>query len=150
MTRINLVPPEELTDQHLFAEFREIKMVPKALARSIRARGIDWVRKHVPPAFTLNTGHVRFFYDKGQYLFERFQALRAELERRRVNFNRASGLDPDDIFGKHPELFGHYTPTTEALQIIRARITEKIALKPSWYRYMGEPIAVNGYPEAKP
>ena len=27
MTRINLVPPEELMDQHLFAEFREIKMV---------------------------------------------------------------------------------------------------------------------------
>ena len=35
MTRINLVPPEELTDQHLFAELREIKMVPRSLARSL-------------------------------------------------------------------------------------------------------------------
>lgn len=37
MTRINLVPVEELMDQHLFAEFREIKMVPKSLRRSLRA-----------------------------------------------------------------------------------------------------------------
>lgn len=37
MTRINLVPPEELMDQHLFAEFREIKMVPKSLRRSLQA-----------------------------------------------------------------------------------------------------------------
>lgn len=27
MTHINLVPPDELMDQHLFAEFREIKIV---------------------------------------------------------------------------------------------------------------------------
>jgi hypothetical protein len=27
MTRINIVPPEELTDQHLFAEVREIRGV---------------------------------------------------------------------------------------------------------------------------
>lgn len=38
MTRINLVPPSELMDQHLFAEFREIKMVPRSLHRSIVAR----------------------------------------------------------------------------------------------------------------
>ncbi len=38
MTRINLVPSQELMDQHLFAEFREIKMVPKSLRRSIAAR----------------------------------------------------------------------------------------------------------------
>ena len=37
MTRINLIHPSELTDQHLFAEFREIKMIPKSLRRSLRA-----------------------------------------------------------------------------------------------------------------
>ena len=64
MTRINMVNVKELTDQHLFAEFREIKMVPKALARSL-----DAIRKKtnsepnvmakllasIPIAFTLNT-----------------------------------------------------------------------------------------------
>lgn len=57
MTRINLVPPEELMDQHLFAEFREIKMVPKSLARSIAARGVEGVLKRIPPAFTLHAEH---------------------------------------------------------------------------------------------
>ena len=28
MTRINIVEPSELTDQHLIAEYREITMVP--------------------------------------------------------------------------------------------------------------------------
>ena len=46
MTRINLVPPEELMDQHLFAEFREIKMVPKSLRRSLRAAEARDVKTH--------------------------------------------------------------------------------------------------------
>lgn len=139
MTRINLVPPEELMDQHLFAEFREIKMVPKSLARSVAARGVEGVLKRIPPTFTLNTGHVSFFYDKGAYLVERYALLRAELERRGINFNRESELDPDGTMLVTPWC-GHYTATPEALRIIRERIAEKIALKPHWYRYEGKPI----------
>jgi deoxyribonuclease (pyrimidine dimer) len=126
-------------DQHLFAEFREIKMVPKSLARSITARGVEGVLKRIPPAFTLNTGHVSFFYDKGAYLRERYALLRAELERRGINFNRESELDPDGTMLATPWC-GHYTATPEALRIIRERIAEKIALKPHWYRYEGKPI----------
>lgn len=138
MTRINLVPPSELMDQHLFAEFREIKMVPKSLARSIRARGVQGVLAMVPAAFTLNKGHVSFFYDKGQYLSKRYVELREELERRGINFDRGSLLDPDGVYLKHyPEFFGGYTPTPEALGIIRTRIAEKIAMKPGWYRHTG-------------
>lgn len=139
MTRINLVPPQELMDQHLFAEFREIKMVPKSLARSIAARGVEGVLKRIPPAFTLNTGHVSFFYDKGAYLVERYALLRQELERRGINFNRESELDPDRTMIEAPWC-GHYTATPEALHIIRARIAEKIAIQPHWYRYEGKPI----------
>lgn len=139
MTRINLVPPQELMDQHLFAEFREIKMVPKSLARSIAARGVQGVLERIPSAFTLNTGHVSFFYDKGAYLVERYALLRLELERRGINFNRESELDPDGTMLATPWC-GHYTATPEALHIIRTLIAEKIALKPHWYRYEGKPI----------
>lgn len=137
MTRINLVPPEELMDQHLFAEFREIKMVPKSLRRSIAARGVQGVLQHIPRAFTLNTGHVSFFYDKGDYLIERYELLKKELERRGINFNRGSELDPDGIM-LAPPWCGHYTATKEALCIIRTRIAEKISMKPEWYRYEGK------------
>lgn len=150
MTRINLVPPEELMDQHLFAEFREIKMVPKSLRRSLDAAkrnndGSDYkarlvVQHRIPPAFTLNTGHVSFFYDKALYLRKRYALLRAELERRGINFNRDSLLDPDGVFDALDERFRKdYDPTPEALALVRARIAEKIALKPSWYRYEGKP-----------
>lgn len=135
MTRINLVPPQELMDQHLFAEFREIKMIPKSLARSIRARGIIGVHAMVPPRFTLNTGHVSFFYNKGAYLHNRYLQLREELEIRGINFDRDSLLDPDCIYQEYPGLYGGYIPTPEALAIIRQRIAEKIAMKPDWYRY---------------
>jgi len=136
MTRINLVPPAELTDQHLFAEFREIKMVPKALARSLRAKPVSAVLQGIPPEFTLNTGHVKFFYDKGLYLATRYEALRAELRRRGVQFNQASQLDPDGIMAD--PFCNDYQPTPKALSIIRLRIAEKINMKPSWYRYCGQ------------
>lgn len=163
MTRINLVPPQELMDQHLFAEFREIKMVPKSLRRSLEAEfrrqwgrnekhfagavggravmdaAVEGVLKRIPPAFTLNTGHVSFFYDKGAYLRERYALLRQELERRGINFNRESELDPDGTMLAAPWC-GHYTATPEALHIIRTRIAEKIAIQPHWYRYEGKPI----------
>lgn len=143
MTRINLVPPQELMDQHLFAEFREIKMIPKALRRSIAAFGVDGVRRRIPREFTLNTGHVCFFYDKGYYLHKRYSEIRAELDRRGINYNKDSQLDPDGVFGGIlcPPLNEDYTPTPEALAIIRRRIAEKIALKPWWYRYEGRKIA---------
>lgn len=146
MTRINLVPPEELSDQHLFAEFREIKMVPKSLRRSLVAafnRGETlWFFWHtVPKEYTLNKGHVSFFYNKGEYLRRRYALLRIELDVRGINYNKDSQLDPDGIFAKLDHNFNmDYEPTPEALAIVRARIAEKIALKPSWYRYRGERI----------
>lgn len=157
MTRINLVPPSELYDQHLFAEFREIKMVPKSLRRSLQAevskvyksgdylfagdaqqKALANLLKRIPKAFTLNTGHVSFFYDKGLYLQQRYSDLRRELERRGINYDRNSLLDPDRTFALDQRLRGDYVPTAEALVIIRTRIAEKVALKPEWYRYSGE------------
>lgn len=133
MTRVNLVPVEELTDQHLFAEFRELKMIPKALKRSLKTRSAQQVLARIPAQFTLNTGHVRFFYDKGAYLTERYEQIKTELTKRGVNFNRASLFDPDNTFAD-PLFNRQYSPTSEAFAIIRSRIAEKIAMNPSWYR----------------
>lgn len=135
ITRINLVPPAELADQHLFAEFREIKMVPKALRRSLKARGLYGVLEAIPPKFTLNTGHVMFFYDKGQYLRERYTQLQYGLTKRGVNYDIHSALDPDRVWYACDALNNNYVPTPEALTIIRARLAEKIAMKPTWYKW---------------
>ena len=156
MPRINLVPVEELSDQHLFAEFRAIKMIPKSLRRSLaaawqkefdkddsnasrekrRERAIEAVMQKIPKEYCLGKGHVSFFYNKGAYLRLRYSEIRAELTKRGINFDRTSMLDPDGIFNQLPDCYDvHYTPTPEALALIRARIAEKIAMKPNWYRW---------------
>lgn len=139
MTRINLVLVQELMDQHLFAEWREIKMVPKSLKRSLTARGFQGVLDMVPKNYTLNTGHVSFFYDKGTYLRKRYDELTAELKRRGVNFDRTAVLDPDKVYLHLSANFQRdYVPTAEALAIVRERIAQRIAERPNWYRYFGE------------
>lgn len=144
MTRLNLVPPEELFDQHLFAEFREIKMIAPALARSLKASpDIESVLRRIPPKFTLGRGHVMFFYDKYHYLQARYEDLKAELRKRSVNFNERSQLDPLHDF-EALSVLRNYVPTPEALALVRARIAEKVALRPQWYRYYGTLAATSG------
>ena len=135
MTRINLLDPELLTDQHLFSEFREIKMVPKALSRSLAARGLSGVRDIIPERFTLNKGHVAFFYDKGLYLDRRYERIKTELRFRGIHFNELSPFDADRVYEQHPSLYMDYDPPEEAIQIITERLMQKIELRPEWYRY---------------
>ena len=129
MTRINIINPSELTDQHLVAEYREIFMVGSALQRSLKSK--NWNPNTIPKKFTLNTGHVKFFYDKGKYLFNRYKELRKEM--------KARGMTPDAkrIFKREQwpdELYNDWIPTIEDENIIRKRIEERIAKKPNWYR----------------
>ena len=61
MTRINIIDPAELTDQHLIAEYREITMVPGSLNRTLNSK-IGYKESKVPKRYTLNGGHVYFFW----------------------------------------------------------------------------------------
>ena len=137
MTRINLVPPEELSDQHLVAEYREIFMVGSSLQRFLRSPNWEKTKKSIPKQFTLNKGHVKFFYDKGKYLSERYDELIKEMKRRQMS------PDPLRIFKKEQwpdELFNSWKPNNYDLKVIRKRITTKINLKPDWYKWNGKKI----------
>ena len=132
MTRINLVNPKELTDQHLVAEYREIFMVGSSLQRSMKSKSWNKTIKNIPEEFTLNKGHVTFFYNKGKYLDKRYTKLVNEMKRRGMK------PDPKRKFKKSqwPKyLYNDWKPKNKDLQIIRKRINEKINLKPDWYRY---------------
>lgn len=130
MTRINLVSPEELSDQHLMAEYREMPMVPAALRRSLRTKSVDAVLASIPENFTLNTGHVRFFYDKLYYLNVRYHQLVLALSQRGYNLQWEGRFKLDGF----PEVFyGDWEPTSRDFDIIRERIASKIAMKPNWY-----------------
>ena len=131
MTRINLVDPSELTDQHLIAEYREIFMVGGSLKRTLVSKS-GYQESKVPKKYTLNKGHVYFFYNKGKYLDKRYQQLITEMKRR--------GFEPDQkrIFPKQifidNNLYYDWQPNEEDYKIIRQRIEQKIAMKPDWYR----------------
>ena len=131
MTRINIITPNLLTDQHLIAEYREITMVPAALQRTINSKS-GLILKKIPKNFTLNKGHVTFFYNKGKYLHKRYLALIREMQDRGMN------PDPKRKFKKEQwpnELYKDWEPKDKDIQAIRERIEEKISQKPNWYRW---------------
>lgn len=132
MTRINVVPVSELTDQHLMAEYRELPMVPAAARRSNPA-------KHKPSTqYTLNKGHVMFFFDKKQYLLDRWLELIHELYARGFNIDPATRVVHWQALDKFPQV--SWTPDDHALGVNRLRIQERIAAKPHWYRHHGKSI----------
>ena len=136
MTRINLIQPSKLYDQHLLAEWREIKMVPASLRRSLKTKSKEDILKSIPKNFTLNTGHVKFFFDKLDYLSHRYESLTTELLKR--NFKLYHTGNFSDFCENIPqEFFGDYIPEEKDFLIITNRINEKIAMRPNWYRYCG-------------
>ena len=131
MTRINLVEPSELTDQHLIAEYREIFMVGGSLKRTLVSK-TGYKESKVPKRYTLNTGHVYFFYNKGRYLHKRYTELIIEMKKRGFEPD-SSRTFPTKVF-KDNGLYNDWMPNIEDYKIIRQRIAEKIAMKPNWYR----------------
>lgn len=121
MTRINVVDPTELCDQHLFAETRELKRIPNMI-KSGKAR-LDLPR---PNRYVLGKGHVSFFYDKLKWLRNRYDALYAECHRRGIN---ATYMFPDDL----PEyLCNDWTPDENAVKINRERIQLRMPKNARW------------------
>jgi deoxyribonuclease (pyrimidine dimer) len=131
MTRINIIDTAELTDQHLIAEYREIFMVAGSLRRTLVSKN-GYQESKVPKHYTLNSGHVYFFYNKGKYLHNRYNQLIDEMKRRGFKPD-SSRVFPKEIFVNN-NLYNDWFPRAEDYNIIKQRIKEKIALKPDWYR----------------
>ena len=134
MTRINIVAPDELTDQHLIAEYREIFMVAGSLRRTLKSK--DGYREDkVPKCYTLNAGHVYFFYNKGRYLHNRYRKIVREMRRRGFDADRNRAF-PADIFVEN-NLYRNWRASDKDYEVIQQRLREKIAMKPHWYRKTG-------------
>jgi hypothetical protein len=126
MTRINVVPVESLTRQHLVAEYREITRLPSNLKLSLNRKSKPFSMAEIPSVYTLGKGHVKYFFDKMQFLEKRFECLVAEMLKR--------GYSPtyrdSSIFKECPiEFYNDYTPTSEAIEINLQRIKERLEKK---------------------
>ena len=132
MTRINVIHPTRLTDQHLLAEYREL---PRVFALAAKAA----TRVPVPPAYTLGTGHVKFFYPRTRFLSERQQTLIQELLER--GYNLAHRTAPAPVLGRD----GSWAPDEDAQDINLQRLREKLAQAGSKYTYYGKPVPPTFY-----
>ena len=143
MTRINAdLNPRSLLDQHLFAEYREILMVPPALRRSLNAKSINQVIRSIPAKYLLNAGHVTFFYDKLKFLADRRARLLEELKFRNYEIANLTALD---VSGIPSEFNGDWKMDTDAKDIIVDRILVRYDKQPTWYKYFGKPIERAAY-----
>ena len=116
MTRINTgIAAQELPDKLLLAELREIKRIPNVIKSG------RYNMAGQPTEFTLGTGHVKFFYDKLEYLLERYNNLRWEALYR--GFNVSDWTDAWE--GVPPELMNNYNETERDRQLLIERINEK-------------------------
>jgi deoxyribonuclease (pyrimidine dimer) len=140
MTRINSnVDPKQLMDQHLMAEYRELPMVIASLKRSLKTQSEREILKKIPPKFTLNKGHVLFFYNKLTFLKDRYAKLVDELLNRGYNLDHTRTLDFNNI---PATFFNNWTATPTDNAVLEQRIREKIAMKPTWYKYYGKSITL--------
>jgi len=121
MTRINVVQPTELTGKHLVAEVHEITRI-FGLARKAQ---YDIHKKKIPHLYTLGTDHCLFFYDKLKYITERYNSLCTEMKHRGYVCNRVEQSELEQ--GIDRSLFWDYKVTDAALQLNRARISERLA-----------------------
>lgn len=114
MTRINVVDPGELSNEHLLAEYRELPRLRHAYPRRSPP--------DIPPTYRLGPGHVTFFYDKGAWLQRRHARLRAEMQRRGFR----AKLPPLDLSHWPPAAMNDWTTTEQALRRNRFRIGQRL------------------------
>ncbi len=122
MTRINVVAVEELCDQHLLAEFRELTRIPNCILKG------RYSLDGIPSEYTLGQGHVKFFYDKLMWLFHRYAELYNECRARGFN---VQWIFPD-LTAFPSKLVGHWSVTEKAVSINKARIEERMPAKARW------------------
>lgn len=132
MTRINVIPPEELTDQHLLAEYRELPRIFKQ------------ARIEVQPvtSYRMGPGHVRFFYGKTAYLVDRHVAIVKECVSRGYTLSLRGPLQA--VQG----LDGNWQPCEGDMNVNLNRLRERLSQKPGWYTHRGQRVTSEFYNRA--
>ena len=131
MTRVNLISPICLYDQHLIAEWREIPRIPNAVRKLLQNKGSFDIIKTIPDDYVLGTNHVRFFYDKLGFIKKRHELLKQEGKNRGFNLDSIT-IDLEGI----PEMFKKdFVILKKSVTLNLERISEKIIQKPHFYKH---------------
>lgn len=126
MTRINTVSPSDLSNTHLMAEYRELPRIFTAVKKLVE-QGKTPSDVDIPESYCLGNGHVKFFYDKLDWLARRFASIYSELMS-----NRGYELDHlkynsilTSAYSIPDEWFGFWNPTAEDKYLNMARLAKR-------------------------
>lgn len=125
MTRINVVPVESLTRQHLVAEYRELPRV-FAFAHKASLSSTPWTDRQ-PKEYTLGTGHMLFFYDKLKFLADRQKQIILEMLKRGYNPGNRTCLEMQWRGFVPDSYWKTYEPTLKAIRINQERIDKRLS-----------------------
>lgn len=122
MTRINVVHPQELTDKHLLAEYRELPrvfgLIEKWQARGCPDTGVS--------EYTLGRGHVKFFYDKAMWLAIRYDEIVSEMLKRGFNPQYRSQMHRVKQIGYQGQSSSLWTPRHKDVWSNHQRINQRL------------------------
>lgn len=110
------IPVEYLTDEHLFAEQRELKMLPSLFKRI----GFSSLKK-APKVFTLGTGHMLFGVYRPTYTLNRYNQVFKECIKRGYKIEYEGYRW--DVYGDYKD---DYKETGKEKYILIERIEERI------------------------
>ncbi|MFS1538871.1 MAG: pyrimidine dimer DNA glycosylase/endonuclease V [Candidatus Phlomobacter fragariae] len=126
MTRINVIPPKELCDQHLLAEHRELTRIPNYIVKKEGNVVLSTLT-----SYTLGKGHVIFFRDKLLFLYLRYTSLHQECLNRGFS---VTNKWPEEV-KNYSHLWKVYQVTELDIIINKARIYERMSLKSRFTPY---------------
>lgn len=131
MTRIDIINPACMFDQHIVSGYREIPRVVTKVRNLLKTKSIEEILKRIPNDYVLGTGHVSYFYDKLLFIKKRHDLLKLEGELRGFNL-KAIAIDLEGI----PEVFKKdFAPSEKNVILNISRIGEKIVKSPNFYKY---------------
>lgn len=141
MTRINLIDVKYLTNKHLLSEWRELPRVFGDVQKRIE-KGKEF--NDVPPTFRLNTGHVKFFYDKLTFLSLRHTLLVDELLSRGYKLNIVGNFD----LSLYPSsLCNDFSPSPNDVSISAQRLLERVLTQKHSHPYYTVDYLIGYYQE---
>lgn len=127
MTRVNVVPVEELPRSTLLEECRCIPRVIRYV-RDAQSAGKTPAMVGIPSQYVLDGGHARFFYDKCLWLVRRQQLVLAELQVNHAWAEEALTVPPSTLIaGLEPHWLNDWEPPDVALYLNRLYLRERQA-----------------------
>ncbi len=117
MTRVNVIPVSELSDQHLVAEYREL---PRVLKQNIDI-------SNAPDVYCFGKGHMKWAKKFDYFTAKRYLSILDEMEYRGLHHNYTAGFVSERLID--------YIPTDKDIEINRERIRQRYLKRPDWYRW---------------